>query len=98
MPSPPTPPSSPSPPSGPSRQTGQALQPRGRPADAAGKRNAQLPHERDESSDPEAPAGSEPSQRAVAEQARRDVRQGLQDTDRGPVTERVYEGLKRRER
>ena len=57
-----------------------------------------MPHERDESPDRAAPAGNEPSQRAVGERARRDLEEGREDTDRGPATERVYERVKRRER
>ncbi len=45
-----------------------------------------LPHERDESADSQS---SEP--RAVIEQAARDVDKGLVDTDRGPLTDQVYE-------
>jgi hypothetical protein len=34
----------------------------------------------------------------VGDRARRDLEEGREDTDRGPVTERVYERVKRRER
>lgn len=46
-----------------------------------------LPHERDESSDSQ----RSPDPDAVMEQAHADLRRGLVDTDRGPVTDRVYE-------
>lgn len=45
-----------------------------------------LPHERDESTDSQV---SRP--REVIEQARRDVDQGLVDTDRGPVLDDAYQ-------
>ena len=103
MPSPPTPPSapapdasrSPAPAAGPGERTGLAPDPQSRPVDRPDEREAQLPHERDESADDGA-VETEPSQRAVGEQARRDLEEGREDTDRGPVAERVYEGVKRR--
>lgn len=48
-----------------------------------------LPHERDESADSQ---NSAP--RAEIEQASRDLKRGLQDTDRGPVTDSTYRKLK----
>lgn len=104
MPSPPTPPSapapdtsrSPAPAAGPGERSGLAADPQSLPVDAPDERESQLPHERDESPDDETPAGTEQSQHAVAEQARRDLEEGREDTDRGPVTERVYEDVKRR--
>ena len=106
MPSPPSPPqASPAPPaqaaapaSEPRKPRGLADDPQNLPIDTPGERNVPLPHERDEAPDRDGPAGTEPSQRAVGEQARRDLEQGREDTDRGPVTERVYEGVRRRER
>jgi len=57
-----------------------------------------LPHERDESSDSQdmqAPGAAEPWNKAIGEQAFEDLRQGRQDTGRLPVTDKVYEGLKK---
>ena len=46
-----------------------------------------LPHEHDES--PDSQQGTDPD--GLMQQAHRDVRRGLVDTDRGPVMDRVYE-------
>ena len=51
---------------------------------------AQLPHERDESV---GMTGGIPS--APVQQAHRDLRRGLQDTDRGPEADVTYRKLKR---
>jgi hypothetical protein len=51
------------------------------------RREPRLPHERDESSDPQAPV--EPGTRALGRQAARDIERGLVDTDLGPVFERM---------
>lgn len=48
-----------------------------------------LPHERDESADSQ---NSPP--RADIEQASRDLKRGLQDTDRGPLADSAYRKLK----
>ncbi|HSV47634.1 MAG TPA: hypothetical protein VLJ58_17735 [Ramlibacter sp.] len=52
-----------------------------------------LPHERDESADSQ-PSG-EPSAQRVGCIAHRDVEQGLQDTDKGPVMDAAYERLRK---
>jgi len=53
-----------------------------------GESKPRLPHERDQSSDSqENQDGSAPE---VGRQALEDVERGLVDTDRGPVTDRVY--------
>jgi len=57
------------------------------------KRVERLPHEHDESSDSQ--THGEPSGKRMGEQAHRDVRAGMVDTDRGPVMERTYERVKR---
>ena len=51
------------------------------------RREPRLPHERDQSSQPQAPVNEEARQ--VGEQAARDLERGLVDTDRGPVLERL---------
>lgn len=51
-----------------------------------------MPHERDESSDSQAP--SEPSGREVGQAAREDIERGLTDTDKGPVLEETYDKLR----
>lgn len=51
------------------------------------QREPKLPHERDQSSEPQAPVNEDA--RKVGEQAARDVERGLVDTDRGPVVERL---------
>jgi len=48
----------------------------------------QLPHERDESS------AKDDTRRPVIEQAHRDVKKGLADTDRGPVMDKTYQRQK----
>ena len=47
-----------------------------------------LPHERDQSSDSQPTPDGEPTR--VGKQGAADVERGLVDTDRGPVTDRVY--------
>jgi hypothetical protein len=54
---------------------------------------SKLPHERDESAGMTGGVPSEPIQ-----QAHEDLDRGLQDTDRGPVTDRTYRKLKDKER
>lgn len=57
-------------------------------AQQGGEAKPRLPHERDQSSDSqENQDGSAPE---VGRQAREDIERGLVDTDRGPVTDRVY--------
>jgi hypothetical protein len=51
------------------------------------RREPQLPHERDESSDNQSPLTE--SARRVVRQAARDVARGVVDTDLGPVLERI---------
>jgi hypothetical protein len=51
---------------------------------------APLPHERDESKDMTGGIPSEPMRQAF-----RDLRRGLQDTDRGAEADRTYKKLKR---
>ncbi len=53
----------------------------------ANQREPRLPHERDQSSEPQAPVNEDA--RKVGEQAARDIDAGLVDTDRGPVVERL---------
>jgi hypothetical protein len=53
----------------------------------ANRREPRLPHERDQSSEPQAPVNEDA--RKVGEQAARDLDRGLVDTDRGPVLERL---------
>ena len=53
----------------------------------ANRREPRLPHERDQSSEPQAPVTEET--RKLGEQAAKDVERGLVDTDRGPVLERL---------
>lgn len=53
----------------------------------------QLPHERDQSTDPSAPGRSP---RGVIKQAHRDVGRGLQDTDRGPAMDETYRRVRRK--
>ena len=50
-----------------------------------------LPHDRDES--PHSTGGDQ--HRPVIEQARKDVENGLKDSDRGPVTDATYQKQKR---
>ena len=52
-----------------------------------------LPHERDESADQQGASAGE-----IGRQAKDDLDRGLTDTDRGPVLERTYDRLKRRDR
>jgi len=59
-----------------------------------GKSAPKLPHERDESADSQQARNTSIEQ--VGQQAFDDVASGQVDTDRGPVTQRVYEGLKRK--
>jgi len=53
-----------------------------------GESKPRLPHERDESSDSQEGQGGEPPE--VGKRAHEDVERGVVDTDRGPVTDRVY--------
>lgn len=82
------------------RRVDRLLDPDPVPDGASGEEPAPgpLPHERDESADRDAPEGTAPSQREVGEGARRDLEEGREDTDRGPMADRVYERLKRGER
>ncbi len=56
-------------------------------ASRANRREPRLPHERDQSSEAEAPVIEDT--RRIGEQAARDLERGLVDTDRGPVVERL---------
>ncbi len=58
-----------------------------------GEAEPKLPHERDQSADSQ--QDREGSTSRVGKQAFDDVESGLVDTDRGPVTQRVYEGVKK---
>jgi len=51
------------------------------------RREPRLPHERDESSDSQAPANADAER--VGRQAADDLERGLVDTDRGPVMDRL---------
>jgi hypothetical protein len=53
----------------------------------ANRREPRLPHERDQSSEPQGPVNEDA--RNVGEQAARDLKRGLVDTDRGPVLDRL---------
>ena len=53
----------------------------------ANRREPRLPHERDQSSEPQAPVTEETRQ--LGQQAASDLERGLVDTDRGPVVERL---------
>jgi len=53
-----------------------------------GESAPRLPHERDQSSDSQESQGGTPPE--VGKRAHEDVERGLVDTDRGPVTDRVY--------
>jgi len=56
-----------------------------------GESAPRLPHERDQSSDSQqTPDGTDGTTPAVGRQALEDVERGLVDTDRAPVTDRVY--------
>ena len=55
-----------------------------------------LPHERDESTDSQPAAES--TNRQQGEQAHADVTSGLVDTDRGPVTDQLYNDQVRTEK
>ena len=58
-----------------------------------GESKPRLPHEHDESSDSQESQGGEPPE--VGKRAHEDVERGVVDTDRGPVTDRVYRDIKR---
>ena len=53
-----------------------------------------LPHERDQSSDSQEAQDGQPSE--VGRKGHDDVERGVVDTDRGPVTDRVYNDKVRR--
>ena len=53
-----------------------------------GESAPRLPHERDQSSDSQQSADGGAPQ--VGRQAHEDIERGLVDTDKGPVTDRVY--------
>ncbi|PPE69844.1 hypothetical protein IS481_05840 [Caldimonas thermodepolymerans] len=73
------------------RKTGETT------ANAAQRRLPRLPHERDESSDSQDQLAPEQLERM--QQAGEDLARGLEDTDRGPVMDKVYrEQLKRPQR
>lgn len=57
-----------------------------------GKSAPKLPHERDESANSQQARNTSTAQ--VGQQAYEDVDSGQVDTDKGSVTQRVYEGLK----
>lgn len=54
----------------------------------AGESAPRLPHERDQSSDSQETQDGQPPE--VGRRAHDDVERGVVDTDRGPVTDRVY--------
>ena len=58
-----------------------------------GESKPRLPHEHDESSDSQDSQGGEPPE--VGKRAHEDVERGVVDTDRAPVTDRVYRDIKR---
>lgn len=58
-----------------------------------GESAPRLPHEHDQSADSQATQDGQPPE--VGRRAHEDVERGSVDTDRGPVTERTYEKLKR---
>ncbi|HZF83403.1 MAG TPA: hypothetical protein VE084_07880 [Burkholderiaceae bacterium] len=58
-----------------------------------GESAPRLPHERDQSADSQTTKDGQPPE--VGRRAHDDVERGSVDTDRGPVTERTYEKLKR---
>ena len=53
-----------------------------------GESAPRLPHEHDQSSDSQQGQGGTPPE--VGKRAHEDVERGVVDTDRGPVTDRVY--------
>ena len=56
-----------------------------------GESAPRLPHERDQSADSQqTPDGTDGTAPRVGRQALEDVERGLVDTDRAPVTDRVY--------
>ena len=57
-------------------------------SNVAHRRVPRLPHERDESADSQ--ELQEPEQHGLMQQAHDDLQQGLEDTDRGPVLDKVY--------
>jgi hypothetical protein len=57
-------------------------------AEQGGETAPRLPHERDESSDSQQSQDGAPPD--IGERAYEDVERGVVDTDRGPVTDRVY--------
>ena len=59
-----------------------------------GESSPRLPHERDQSSDSQQTREGNPPD--VGRKAHDDVERGLVDTDRGPVTDRVYNDKVRR--
>ena len=59
-----------------------------------GESAPRLPHERDQSSDSQQTREGRPPE--VGRKAHDDVERGLVDTDRGPVTDRVYNDKVRR--
>ena len=77
----------------PGGQTRPVHQPQGKDRDPMDESAPRLPHEHDESSDSQESQGGEPTE--VGKQAHEDVERGLVDTDRAPVTDRVYRDIKR---
>ena len=53
-----------------------------------GDASPRLPHERDQSSESQQTSDDKPTR--VGQQGAEDIERGLTDTDRGPVTDRVY--------
>jgi hypothetical protein len=77
----------------PSERAQRDAQARGRTRSIeAGHGAPRLPNERDESADSQ--AAGDASGRRVGEQAYADLQRGLVDTDRAPVADEVYRGLK----
>ncbi len=58
-----------------------------------GKVAPRLPHEHDQSTDSQQYTSDEPPK--VGQQAHKDLKRGLVDTDRAPVTDALYEDVKK---
>lgn len=75
-----------------SRKTAQPARPHGEThANIAGEPVPRLPHERDESA-----SSQQGPDHEVIQQAAEDLRNGLEDTDRGPVLEELHGRIFRR--
>ena len=56
------------------------------------QRAPQMPHERDESADSQAPV--EPSNQRIGQAAHDDLERGLVDTDKGPALDQAYDKVR----